>query len=54
MEGTEYVYKVNKSAVQSKAATYAYLHLVLTINGNVNYIGGTGTLNDPYIVKPIV
>lgn len=54
IESTEYVYKISAYPYESKALTYAYLHLVLTINGNVNYIGGTGTLNDPYIVKPIV
>lgn len=54
VEDSKYVYAIADNAYATKALTYAYLHLVITINGNVNYIGGTGTLNDPYIVKPIV
>lgn len=49
-ENTGYAYMIS-STVQSQQASMSYaLRLVVTVNGEINYKSGTGTMADPYII----
>ena len=49
-ENTGYAYAVS-STIQSVQASMSYaLRLVVTVNGDINYKSGTGTMEDPYIL----
>lgn len=45
------IFLVNGSAYTAKANNYAYVRMVANINSNINYESGSGTQDDPYIIK---
>ena len=49
-ENTGYAYAIS-SSVQTEQTSISYgIRLVVTVNGDINYKGGTGTASDPYII----
>ncbi len=47
---TKKAYSFSDIIYNRTTVNYGYLRLVVTINGNKNYIKGTGTYEDPYVV----
>lgn len=47
-------FQIGRKVTSARAASFGATHLVITVNGNINYTKGTGTKEDPYIIKPIV
>ena len=50
-ENTGYAYAISRTVQVSQASASYVVKLVVTVNGNINYTSGTGTLADPYIIK---
>lgn len=48
------VFAVSETSYSKLSSSYSYVNLVLTINGNINYISGDGTKINPYVIKPII
>lgn len=50
-ENTGYAYFINSKVQIAQASSSYNVKLVVTVNGNVNYISGNGTSDAPYIIE---
>lgn len=50
-ENTGYAYYISSKVQISQASSSNGLKLVVTVNGNVNYVSGNGTIEDPYVIE---
>lgn len=48
---TSHAYMISGIAYSDKAYKYASLNVVLHLSGDLKYVGGDGTENNPYIIK---
>ena len=50
-DNTKRAYAISNGLTKKAVTGELNLRLVITINGNINYSGGTGTVSDPYIIR---
>lgn len=50
-ENTGYAYFINSKVQIAQASSSYTVKLVVTVNGNVNYVSGNGTSNDSYVIE---